>query len=69
MARLHRTVGSVWTRWDLHLHAPGTKLSNHFGAPTDEALNKYVDILEASDVMVFSITTSINIYYLKNKIN
>ncbi len=27
--------GSIWRRWDLHLHAPGAKLSNDFGAATE----------------------------------
>ncbi len=48
--------GSVWQRWDLHLHAPGTKLSNSFGEPNEVNLKPYVQTLEASDVQVFGIT-------------
>ena len=49
--------GSLWRRWDLHLHAPGTKLSNSFGDPTDEAVwDRYLDILHSSPVQVFGIT-------------
>ena len=48
--------GSVWRRWDLHLHAPGTKLSNGFGEPDEASLKAFVEQLEASDVQVFGIT-------------
>ncbi|MDP2699685.1 TrlF family AAA-like ATPase [Thalassospira sp.] len=51
-----RSVGSVWKRWDLHLHAPGTKLSNGFGEASEENLLRYVEALEASEVQVFGIT-------------
>lgn len=50
------TCGSNWKRWDLHLHAPGTKLSNNYGDPTDDNFEKYVKKLENSDVMAFGIT-------------
>lgn len=48
--------GSIWRRWDLHLHAPGTKLANGFGEANDASLRKYIDILEVSNVQVFGIT-------------
>ena len=49
-------VGSVWRRWDLHLHAPGTKLSNGFGDADEATMKAYVEELEESDVQVFGIT-------------
>lgn len=50
-------MGSLWRRWDLHLHAPGTKLNNAFGDPADEAVwGRYLDALENSPVTVFGIT-------------
>ncbi len=49
-------VGSIWRRWDLHLHAPGTKLSDGYGASDEGTLKEYVEKLEASDVQVFGIT-------------
>ena len=52
----HNRIGSIWSRWDLHLHAPGTKLSDCFGGASDQNLKRYVDELEASDVKVFGIT-------------
>ena len=49
--------GSIWRRWDLHIHAPGTKLSNGYGDPQDDAVwNRYIDLLESSPVQVFGIT-------------
>lgn len=48
--------GSLWRRWDLHLHTPGTKLNNAFGEPTDSVWTRYIDILEQSPVQAFGIT-------------
>lgn len=56
MSCTNETFGSIWRRWDLHLHAPGTKLSNGFGDPAEEVLKLYVEKLEASEVQVFGIT-------------
>ena len=47
--------GSEWRRWDLHLHAPETKLENCYGIG-DEIWDKYVDFLEDSPVDAFGIT-------------
>lgn len=49
-------VGSVWRRWDLHLHAPGTKLSSGFGTSNDASREAYVQKLEESEVQAFGIT-------------
>lgn len=49
--------GSLWRPWDLHLHCPGTKLSNAYGDPSDDDVwNRYIDNLETSPVQVFGIT-------------
>ena len=56
MADSLQKIGSTWKRWDLHLHAPGTKLSDSYGGAIDETLKRYVDELEASDVEAFGIT-------------
>ena len=48
--------GSLWRRWDLHLHTPNTKLSDSFKSDSDDIWDKYLDILEASPVQVFGIT-------------
>lgn len=48
--------GSTWRKWDLHIHAPGTKLANGYGAPSDEIWEKFVRELEDSNVQAFGIT-------------
>jgi hypothetical protein len=47
-------AGSVWRKWDLHIHPPGGKLSN--GYTGSNALDKFCDEIEASDVHVIGIT-------------
>jgi ABC-type lipoprotein export system ATPase subunit len=39
--------GSVWRRWDPHIHAPGTVLNDQFTG--DSVWEKYLDRIEASD--------------------
>lgn len=50
--------GSLWRKWDLHVHAPGTKKNDQYSAQKslDEALDLYCDKIEQSDVAVFGIT-------------
>lgn len=47
--------GSEWRKWDLHLHPPGTHLNESYGT-SDEDWQRYCQILEDSDVVVFGIT-------------
>jgi hypothetical protein len=47
--------GSEWRKWDLHVHPPGTKLSDGYDSSID-ALGKFCDIIETSDVEVIGIT-------------
>ena len=56
MSNVNDRVGSIWRRWDLHLHTPGTKLSNGFGEANEVTLKSYVEKLEASAVDAFGIT-------------
>jgi len=56
MTNPNAKIGSIWRRWDLHLHAPGTKLSSGFGTADEASLKSYVEKLEESDVQVFGIT-------------
>ena len=56
MTNVHKKVGSTWKRWDLHLHAPGTKLADSFGGSSADKLKRYVNFLEGSDVQAFGIT-------------
>ncbi len=48
--------GSLWRRWDLHLHAPGTRLNNAYGGVDDAVWDRFIDTLEASPVQVFGVT-------------
>ena len=48
--------GSIWRRWDLHIHTPGTTLNDAFGGTEDDIWNRYIDALEDSPVEVFGIT-------------
>lgn len=50
--------GSIWRKWDLHLHTPDTKLnpSGYDISDADDKWQKYCEILEKSDVSVFGIT-------------
>lgn len=58
--------GSEWRKWDLHVHAPGTRLNdqykidgkkiNHPGADSKEFWDKFCQIIQNSDVDVIGIT-------------
>lgn len=51
--------GSIWRKWDLHLHTPKTKLSDNFkleDKSESQIWDEYCDIIENSDVLVFGIT-------------
>lgn len=50
------TQGSLWRRWDLHLHTPETKLANDYKVAEGDVWDTYLDALEASDVQVFGLT-------------
>ena len=55
MSNNYYPKGSEWRRWDLHIHTPGTKLSDGFGNGTD-VWDRYIDFLENSPVQAFGIT-------------
>src|SRR5271156_1459341 len=51
-------AGSVWRKWDLHVHSPMSLLSNKFphlpdGTPNWDA---YISVLEAADFQVLGVT-------------
>src|SRR5450759_2146100 len=48
--------GSEWRKWDLHLHAPGTKLNDQFKVDNGDVWDEYCRRLSESDVQVFGIT-------------
>lgn len=49
--------GSTWSKWDLHVHTPGTKLSNAYST-TDgtDPWEKFIEKIDSSDVQVIGIT-------------
>lgn len=52
-----RDTGSIWRRWDVHLHTPGTLQADEFGS-----WEEYVDGLEAqSEVVALGITDYLSI--------
>lgn len=49
--------GSTWSKWDLHVHTPNTKLSDCYKTEEGtDAWEKFVTIVEESDVDVIGIT-------------
>ncbi|MDD5544943.1 MAG: AAA family ATPase [Acidobacteriia bacterium] len=48
--------GSLWRKWDLHLHGPGTKKNDQYKTNAGDVLDAFCDRLEASDVAAFGIT-------------
>ncbi len=49
--------GSVWRKWDLHVHSPSTKLQDNFQISEGaDVWDKFCDVIEGSDVEVFGIT-------------
>ena len=51
-----RARGSEWRKWDLHLHAPHTKLNNQFNVNDGDIWDEYCQRLHESDVHAFGIT-------------
>ncbi len=48
--------GSVWRKWDLHVHTPGTRLSNGYRVTDGEDIwDKFCCIIENSNVEAFGI--------------
>jgi len=48
--------GSEWRKWDLHIHAPGTKLNDKFRVADGDVWDEYCKRLHNSVVQVFGIT-------------
>jgi ABC-type lipoprotein export system ATPase subunit len=53
---MNYSQGSIWRKWDLHVHTPFTKLGNKYGRTDPDIWNKFCDVIESSDVKVFGIT-------------
>ncbi len=49
--------GSIWRKWDLHLHTPETKLNNQYSTINEQDVwDLFCEKIEKSDVSVFGIT-------------
>jgi len=52
-----RSRGSIWRKWDLHLHTPETKLNNQYSITNEQDVwDLFCEKIENSDVSVFGIT-------------
>lgn len=56
MTSVPKTRGSEWRMWDLHVHAPGTKLADQFGRSDTVTWDTYCRMLHESTVQAFGIT-------------
>ena len=54
------TLGSIWKRWDPHIHTPGTTLNDQFGG--EDAWETYLSAVEASDPKIEAL--GVTDYYL-----
>lgn len=51
------SIGSIWRKWDLHIHPPTTKLNDQYVASEGRDLwDEFSQKIEESDVQVFGIT-------------
>jgi ABC-type lipoprotein export system ATPase subunit len=50
--------GSTWSKWDLHIHTPETKLGDEYliSNENDDVWDIFIDKIDVSDVNVFGIT-------------
>ena len=42
--------GAEWRKWDLHIHAPGTKLNDNFNLAQGDVWDEYCRRLEESEL-------------------
>lgn len=52
-------IGSVWNKWDLHLHSPFTNLNNNYGKVT---LQEYAQAIKDANLTLIGVT---NYFYFK----
>lgn len=53
-------IGSIWNKWDLHIHSPYTHQANEFGNTT---IDNYVDKLISSEINLVGVT---NYFFFKD---
>ena len=50
-------IGSIWNKWDMHIHTPYTKSNNQYKTPSGEDIwSLFCEKINESDVSVFGIT-------------
>lgn len=55
--KIQSSIGSVWRKWDLHIHAPTTKLNDQYtSSQGKDVWGEFCQKLEESDVHAFGIT-------------
>lgn len=53
-------IGSIWNKWDLHIHSPFTHQANEFGATT---IDEFVDKIISSELNLIGVT---NYFFFKD---
>lgn len=56
-------IGSIWNKWDLHIHSPQTHLANEFNSAT---IDDFVDCLIAKDISLIGLTNYF--YFAENEL-
>lgn len=55
--KIPSSIGSIWRKWDLHIHPPTTKLNDQYAASAGKDVwDEYCQKLEESDVHALGIT-------------
>jgi ABC-type lipoprotein export system ATPase subunit len=55
--KIQSSIGSVWRKWDLHIHPPTTKLNDQYILPQGKDIwSEFCQKLEESDISAFGIT-------------
>ncbi|WP_214777998.1 TrlF family AAA-like ATPase [Exiguobacterium sp. s22] len=62
MKKFINTKGSVWRKWDLHLHTPGTALNDQFNSDWEGFLSR-IENLEDLSVLGITDYLSVNNYF------
>ncbi|BDA18718.1 hypothetical protein KAM345_026320 [Aeromonas caviae] len=52
-------IGSIWNKWDLHVHSPFTHQANEFG---NTSIDEFIDTIVASNLKLTGIT---NYFFFK----
>lgn len=52
-------IGSIWSKWDLHIHSPYTHQANEYGAST---IDEFVEKIISAELSLTGIT---NYFFLK----